>query len=381
MTMWRKIIFLLLAVTLAWPRVACAQQQTSSLKYKVDYVNEKHLFRKGNQVTLLTLVLEWPERLCGSPLPALQNFLTQELFGTASTSMKSGLKAYFESLGEELSAMPDEEGLKVEYLSFVVRELAWEPDRFVSFVVAKEKRKSDTDTAELKQNKLLTYDIVRDKVLRTRDIIRKRYRQGTFYNDELLTKIWKYMPKDGIVVSADDLPDEVCLLQNNVGVVFNMKNNWDNDMIERLVIVPCNEIEVMLTKSAKDVRFSTKKYVAKPELEVVEEVVDTMKVYQTVSEMPQFEGGEKALSEFIAQQVRYPSYEQLINAEGRTVVSFIVGRDGQVSHPSVIKPVSPGIDREAARVVSAMPKWKPGKMNGEPVNVRFSIPVVFRLGF
>ena len=168
MTMWRKIIFLLLAVTLAWPRVACAQQQTSSLKYKVDYVNEKHLFRKGNQVTLLTLVLEWPERLCGSPLPALQTFLTQELFGTPSTSMKSGLKSYFESLGEELSAMPDEEGLKVEYLSFVVRELAWEPDRFVSFVVAKEKRKSDTDTAELKQNKLLTYDIVRDKVLRTR---------------------------------------------------------------------------------------------------------------------------------------------------------------------------------------------------------------------
>ena len=377
--MLKRFSFLFFVVlALVWPMKSFAQQTVSPLKYKVEYVNEKHLFRKGNQLTLLTLNLEWPERLCYSQLPALQTFLTKYLFGIEDTSMHSGLRNYFQSLGKELETMPEEEGLKVEHQTLVVRELAWEKDRFMSFVVAKEIRQSDSLEADVKENKLLTYDIAHDKVLRTRDLIKKRFRQETIYKDELLTLIWKYMPKEGIRVSADDLPDEVCLLQGNVGVVFNMKKNWDTDMIESMVIVPYNRMETILTSSAKSVRFSDLKEFL-PKEGTPEADTDTMKVYYTVSQMPEFEGGEKAMTEFVASQVRYPSYEQLVNVEGRTLVSFIVGRDGYVSHPIVVKPVSPGIDREAVRVVNAMPRWKPGKMDGEPVNVRISIPVTFRL--
>ena len=65
--------------------------------------------------------------------------------------------------------------------------------------------------------------------------------------------------------------------------------------------------------------------------------------------------------------------------QGKVVVSFVVERDGSLTSPSVISPVSPGIDRQAVAAVMAMPKWKPGKNNDDPVRVRMKIPITFKL--
>ena len=92
--------------------------------------------------------------------------------------------------------------------------------------------------------------------------------------------------------------------------------------------------------------------------------------------MPAFNGN---LNQWLVENMKYPS-EALKNKEqGRVIVQFIVSKEGEVMEPKIIRSVSPLLDKEALRVVSSMPKWKPGKANGKPVAVRYTLPIYFKL--
>lgn len=103
------------------------------------------------------------------------------------------------------------------------------------------------------------------------------------------------------------------------------------------------------------------------------------KVYDVVEEMPSFPGGQSALMQYLGNNVQYPFEAQENGVQGRVIISFVVENDGGISHVKVAKSANPALDREAMRVVETMPKWIPGKQNGECVRVRYSVPVVFRL--
>ena len=98
-----------------------------------------------------------------------------------------------------------------------------------------------------------------------------------------------------------------------------------------------------------------------------------------VEEMPVFPGGDMALMKFIYDNIKYPAEAADNNVEGRVVLKFVVSADGSVTRIQVLKGVHPVLDREAERVVSMFPKWKPGRQNGEPVPVWFTVPVTFTL--
>ena len=102
-------------------------------------------------------------------------------------------------------------------------------------------------------------------------------------------------------------------------------------------------------------------------------------VFQIVEEMPDFPGGVQALMDYLSKNVRYPAEAHAIGAQGRVIVSFIVKKDGSISDTKVERSVNPYLDKEAERVIAAMPKWKPGKQRGQAVNVKFSVPVSFKL--
>ena len=106
---------------------------------------------------------------------------------------------------------------------------------------------------------------------------------------------------------------------------------------------------------------------------------DSCTVYDLVEEMPEFNGGEKGMMEFIAKTAKYPDVEQQFGHQGKVVVAFVVERDGSVSSPAVISPISPILDREAVEAVIAMPAWKPGRHNGQPVRTRMVVPVTYKL--
>ena len=102
------------------------------------------------------------------------------------------------------------------------------------------------------------------------------------------------------------------------------------------------------------------------------------KVYDVVEQQPEFPGGTSGLAKWLGDNIKYPAEAAKQGIEGRVIVQFVVGIDGTVSNVKLMRPVNPLLDQEALRVVTAMPKWTPGKQDGKPVAVKYTIPVTFR---
>ena len=103
------------------------------------------------------------------------------------------------------------------------------------------------------------------------------------------------------------------------------------------------------------------------------------KVFDVVEEMPSFPGGNGALMSYLNGNTKYPVVAQENGVQGKVIISFVVERDGSISDVKVARSVDPSLDREAQRVVKSMPRWTPGKQNGQTVRVKYTVPVVFRL--
>ncbi|MDE6811858.1 MAG: energy transducer TonB [Muribaculaceae bacterium] len=112
---------------------------------------------------------------------------------------------------------------------------------------------------------------------------------------------------------------------------------------------------------------------------VVEKKPEPEKIFVAVEQPAEFPGGQAAMMKWLSNNIRYPESAQQNGISGRVVVKFVVERDGSVSSPTIVKGVDRDLDQEALRVVKRMPKWQPGKNNGQPVRSYFNLPVTFRL--
>ena len=108
-------------------------------------------------------------------------------------------------------------------------------------------------------------------------------------------------------------------------------------------------------------------------------VVSDDQTFSVVEQMPEYPGGMRAGLEFMARNLRYPTKAQEAGKQGCVIVQFVVRKDGSLSDFKVLRPVDPWLDAEAIRVISTMPKWKPGMQDGKPVSVKFTLPVTFML--
>ena len=102
-------------------------------------------------------------------------------------------------------------------------------------------------------------------------------------------------------------------------------------------------------------------------------------VFDVVETMPMFPGGESALIDYLKKNVHYPEALKDSCIQGRVIIKFVVETDGSITNVEVMKGFHPVLDKEALRVINAMPKWCPGKQNGLPVRVRYAVPVLFLL--
>jgi len=110
-----------------------------------------------------------------------------------------------------------------------------------------------------------------------------------------------------------------------------------------------------------------------------EEEEEEQQVFFIVEDMPEFPGGEMALRTYIATAIKYPVIAQENGIQGKVYVTFVVGKDGSVNNASIARGVDSSLDKEALRVVNTLPKWKPGKQRGKPVNVSYTVPINFVL--
>jgi len=117
-----------------------------------------------------------------------------------------------------------------------------------------------------------------------------------------------------------------------------------------------------------------------PIIPIEDEIVEDEPVeFYRVEQKPLFVGGDMALLKYLASNTMYPAEAINNGIQGRVYVSFIIGKQGEVNHVSLLRPCDPILDKEALRVVRSMPDWKPGKQRGKPVEVKYNVPINFRL--
>jgi len=157
----------------------------------------------------------------------------------------------------------------------------------------------------------------------------------------------------------DDAPDQVTKTQDEVALSNDAIGAIDYDQ-------GSDEAEHVLKVNEK----------------VVDEVppaVEETKVFDVVEQMPQYKGGDQALMDYLNKSIKYPVIAEENGIQGRVVCTFVVERDGSITDVKVVRSVDPSLDKEAVRVLKAMPKWIPGKQNGSAVRVKFTLPVTFKL--
>ena len=126
-----------------------------------------------------------------------------------------------------------------------------------------------------------------------------------------------------------------------------------------------------ITKTLKDEVVVEKKE-EKPK-EVKEEI------FRSVEQMPQFPGGDAALMKFLQSHINYPPMAAENSVQGKVILQFVVEKDGKVGEVKVARSVDKDLDREAIRVVKTLPRFTPGRQNGQPVRVWYTLPVTFKL--
>jgi periplasmic protein TonB len=98
-----------------------------------------------------------------------------------------------------------------------------------------------------------------------------------------------------------------------------------------------------------------------------------------VEQMPSYPGGDNELRKYLAEHIRYPDMARENGIQGRVYVQFVVNTKGKITNAVVVRGIDPSCDKEALRVVNTMPSWSPGRQNGMPVRVQFTIPINFVL--
>ena len=102
-------------------------------------------------------------------------------------------------------------------------------------------------------------------------------------------------------------------------------------------------------------------------------------IFTSVEQMPQFPGGESALMKFLSSHINYPPMAAENNVQGKVIVQFVVDKTGKVGEVKIVRSVDKDLDHEAIRVCQALPKFTPGRQNGRPVSVWFTLPIQFKL--
>jgi len=117
----------------------------------------------------------------------------------------------------------------------------------------------------------------------------------------------------------------------------------------------------------------------KEEIVVEEKKPEPEKIFTAVEQAPKFPGGDAEMYKWLSNHIRYPEQAAQNNIQGRVTVQFVVEKDGSIGEVKVVRGKDPDLDKEAVRVVKSMPKFVPGKMNGQAVRVWFTLPINFKL--
>ena len=177
--------------------------------------------------------------------------------------------------------------------------------------------------------------------------------------------------RDGTITNANVVRGVDPLLDKEALRVVNLSPKWKPGMQRGQAVRVKYTLPVMFRLGeASDNKEADTQQEAK---------IDENGIHQVCEEMPEFPGGMQECIKWLSKNIKYPTTAQEKGIQGRVIIQFVVERDGSITEPKVVRGVDPDLDKEALRVVSAMPNWKPGKHKGEVVRVKYTLPVMYRL--
>ena len=224
-----------------------------------------------------------------------------------------------------------------------------------------------------------------------------------------LKDIHEFEADEAVIASGVNAKQyQLLIIKKAVGArLYSIANSFNHSLTKKRITMMCKEkstpwsrakaLYVLPVVAIAALSFSTvetanatvsetlpkgNEIVADNEGELVENYLanDDEKVFQVCENAPEFPGGAEAMMKFIAENIKYPAAAKDAGKEGRAFVKFIVKKDGSITDAGIMKSSGDeSLDAEAVRVVSSMPKWKPGMQGGKAVNVQFTLPVVFKL--
>ncbi|MFV0418684.1 MAG: TonB family protein [Dysgonomonas sp.] len=181
---------------------------------------------------------------------------------------------------------------------------------------------------------------------------------------------------NGKEISEADLKVEMTKREKEFGATTK------KDLVTVQIVLPANEVKSKYGdkyRGKKVIEVSFGETTKQKTVEPTKKTGTDKNVFSTVEQMPSFPEGESALNKFISENLKYPIKAQEAGIQGRVTVRFIVTKTGELADVKVIRSIDPDLDKEAIRVINAMPKWNPGKQNGKDVDVYFILPIIFKL--
>ena len=360
-------LFLSLFVSL----VAFAQSAgTVASKDAMLYESSRHLYEKGNRLTIISKDFEWPKGLDGSVLPELQHYLTSFFFGQPSDSYAAGWKQFESSLGKEVGAIKDDAGAKRHYYDMELRCLWLEPGRYISFLARLEERNETSVITE--KHSYFTFDLINKKVLLQKDV----FNQTRLWQDpnvryqfcELLDNMANTQTADSI--DWDRLPNQFALIGQNIRFDLGVDSGGgvysevSNDMVD-----------VLFSKSFKKWQKQSLSYAGTKKLpnEAVYVSLSPDSVFPEI--LPQFDGN---LAAAIAQNISYIGLSPATTPVGSIYASFIVDTDGSLKDIVFLTVNNIELNRSFAAALQLLRGWKPAMHNGKPVAFRYNLPLILQ---
>jgi len=145
-------------------------------------------------------------------------------------------------------------------------------------------------------------------------------------------------------------------------------------------LVPTNENIKTNTGIETIIATNTTEYMPdNPNKNIVEPIKIQNEVLNYSEQLPSFPGGYEALMKYLSEHIKYPRMARENGIEGKVLLSFVVDIDGMINDIKVVRSVGGGCDEESIKVIKSMPRWKPGKQNGQTVNVKYNLPINFKL--
>ncbi len=365
--MKRTIILTVLALMLAFSPVDIEAQNFVS-RNSIKYISEKNLLVRGDEVNVVDVQLEWPEKLNYDKVEGLKKYISETLFGKYTGDVDRDkadfLRKYGEKLKSKFDTIPDDN--KFCYVTCSATEMGFVPGKFISYrLELTSQPQSKSSQKAIRVVRMLTYDLINNKLWKESDImdvasiINNPFTGDAFQqylSRGMRSNKYDYVPASSVLgpapVSGQTLAFEV----------FNDSLHYD---------VLC-DIPFSVLKETVSRKFR-KMMLAEPALAVqVPESVDSVSlerdVYTSPEVMPAYGKSRADIAEYFSHNYIIPLVAGEVEKAGKKVVaSFIIEKDGSVGNVRIIVPASPSADRAFVRALVNMPKWTPGSQNGETV--------------